>query len=251
MLVLILSFVVSLIPSVLIVRWLSRRKKDELNYRNTCKGALYRGLFCVLPVLGVSGVLYITLALIRKFVYPDMPTLVYQFFYKFIVLAFAEELVKFFCFKNLLKNYPGEWTWADLTAFMVIVGTGFGLIEDIPYAIGASPIIMLVRGITMGHVGYAFIMGWFYGKMRYTGKKIYGIIGFMLPFILHGLYDFGLSDELLAVNDDLAIVAVSLALLDLVLLFLMIRFFRRAPKREKYNQPLYQLKNDVKKDAAI
>ena len=165
-----------------------------------------------------------------------MPVLVYQFIYKFFVLAFVEELVKFLAYKDLLKKYPGEWTWADLTAFMVIIGTGFGLIEDIPYAIGASPMIMLVRGITMGHVGYAFIMGWFYGKMRYTGKKIYGFIGFVMPLFFHGLYDFGLSDELLQANDDFAFIAVSLALLDLVLLFLMIRFFRRAPKKERYNQ---------------
>ncbi|MBO6165252.1 MAG: hypothetical protein J6O17_02630 [Eubacterium sp.] len=45
---------------------------------------------------------------------------------------------------------------ADITAFMVIIGTVFGLVEDIPYAIGATPSIMLIRGLTMGHVGYFF-----------------------------------------------------------------------------------------------
>lgn len=53
---------------------------------------------------------------------------------------------------------------ADVTAIMVIVGAAFGLLEDLPYAIGSNPIQRLVRGFTMGHLGYGFIMGWFYGK---------------------------------------------------------------------------------------
>ncbi len=65
---------------------------------------------------------------------------------------------------------------------MVIIGTAFGMIEDIPYAIGENPIVIIVRGLTLGHVGYAFIMGWFYGKELYTGKKRYGVIAVLLPW---------------------------------------------------------------------
>lgn len=39
-------------------------------------------------------------------------------------------------------------------------------------------------------------------------------------------------------NDNLAIIGVSLALLDIVLLILMIRFFIRAKKQERYTLPL-------------
>ena len=119
-----------------------------------------------------------------------------------------------------------------------IIGAAFGLVEDIPYAIGVSPMVMLVRGITTGHTGYGFIMGWFYGKKLYTGKKGFGVIAFMLPWLFHGLYDFSLTEELLAVNDNLAVIAVSLALMDIVLLILTIRFFRRSRRIERYNEPL-------------
>ena len=121
---------------------------------------------------------------------------------------------------------------------MVIIGTVFGLVEDIPYAIGASPMVMLVRGITMGHVGYAFIMGWFYGKSKYTGDKKYAVMAFVISFLIHGLYDFSLTPELIQLNDNYSIIAFVLALLALILLFLMIRFFRRSRNKEHYNQPL-------------
>ena len=52
------------------------------------------------------------------------------------------------------------------------------------------------------------------------------------------MIDFPLTQELLEMNDILAIIGVSLALLDIVLLILMIRFFIRAKKQERYTLPL-------------
>ena len=45
----------------------------------------------------------------------------------FIVAAFAEEVVKFSVLKGVLKRKINAYTWADLVAFMVIIGTGSGL----------------------------------------------------------------------------------------------------------------------------
>ena len=208
MLLSILFFVLSIVPSVLIFIWLRNRQKDHILYRKKCTYSFVRGLISVLPIILLSAILYILIRVLNA------------------VLL-----------KNLKRN-PYAYSWADIVAFMVIIGTGFGLIEDIPYAIGASPIIMLVRGFTMGHVGYGFIMGWFYGKRLHTGKKRYGAIAILLPWLIHGLYDFSLTPELLEVNDNLAIIGVSLALLDIVLLILMIRFFIRAKKQERYTLPL-------------
>lgn len=238
MLLSILFFVLSIVPSVLIFIWLRNRQKDHILYRKKCTYSFVSGLISVLPIILLSAILYILIRVLNAVLLKDVNVLVYQALYKFIVLAFAEEITKFFAFRFVLKRNPYAYSWADIVAFMVIIGTGFGLIEDIPYAIGASPIIMLVRGFTMGHVGYGFIMGWFYGKRLHTGKKRYGAIAILLPWLVHGLYDFSLTPELLEVNDNLAIIGVSLALLDIVLLILMIRFFIRAKKQERYTLPL-------------
>ena len=221
MLLSILFFVLSIVPSVLIFIWLRNRQKDHILYRKKCTYSFVSGLISVLPIILLSAILYILIRVLNAVLLKDINVLVYQAIYKFIVLAFAEEITKFFAFRfvlkrNVLKRNPYAYSWADIVAFMVIIGTGFGLIEDIPYAIGASPIIMLVRGFTMGHVGYGFIMGWFYGKRLHTGKKRYGAIAILLPWLIHGLYDFSLTPELLEVNDNLAIIGVSLALLDIV-----------------------------------
>lgn len=51
--------------------------------------------------------------------------ILYQAYYTFFVLAFAEELVKFLTFKKLLKKNDYAYSWFNLTIFMVIVGLGF------------------------------------------------------------------------------------------------------------------------------
>ena len=231
----VLFFLLSIIPSVLVIVWIMKRKKEDLEYKKSCKSALIRGLICVLPILALSAVLYIVSRILKATALQSVNILVYKAIYTFIVLAFAEEFVKFFSFKGLLKKRAINYSWADVVAFMVIIGTAFGLVEDIPYAIGATPVIMLVRGFTMGHLGYGFMMGWFYGKKLYTGKKRYGVLAFVLPFLLHGLYDFSLTPELLEWNDNIAFLGVALAATDLVLLALMIRFFIKARKKEHYN----------------
>ena len=238
MLINILIFILSIIPSVLIVFFLRKRRREDPLYVKSCRSALIRGVVSVLPILGVSGILYVVYVVLGVTVLKDIPILFLKAFYTFIVLAFAEELVKFLVFQGVLKKKLTAYSWADITAIMVIVGTAFGLIEDLIYAIGASVPVMLLRGITMGHVGYGFVMGWFYGKMLYTGKKRYGVISFMLPFLLHGLYDFSLTPELIELNEGLMAIALLLALLDIVLLILMVRFFVKEKKKERYQIPL-------------
>ena len=234
----ILFFILSIIPSILIFILLRNRQKDNILYRKKCNLSFISGLVSVLPILLVSGILYLLSAIMKFTLLSGVDILVYRAIYTFIVLALAEELMKYLALRFVLKRNPYACSWTDVVAFMVIVGTAFGLIEDVPYAVGASPVIMLVRGFTMGHVGYGFIMGWFYGKRLYTGKKRYGAFAVLVPWLIHGLYDFSLSSELLALNDNFAFLGVSLALLDIVLLILMIRFFIRSKKRERYQQPL-------------
>nr|MBQ4172654.1 hypothetical protein [Ruminococcus sp.] len=54
----------------------------------------------------------------------------------------------------------------------------------------------------------------------------------------HGLYDFSLSQEFIAINDNLMIVALLLAVMDIVLVFLLVGFARKAKKQPLYIEPL-------------
>ena len=137
-----------------------------------------------------------------------------------------------------IKNNKYKYNWYNITIFMTIVGLGFGCIENVAYSFGSGIIVMLLKGISIGHAGYGFIMGWFYGKMLKTKKKIYGILSFIIPWLLHGLYDFGLSKELIKVNDNFAFISILLELVCIIFVFLIIRFVRKRKDDPKYTKIL-------------
>ena len=143
------------------------------------------------------------------------------------MLAFAEELVKYLAFRRTLKKTDYRVSWLDVTVLMVITGIGFDLIESIIYAIGASVPVVLIRGICIPHAGHGFITGYFYGKGVKNGNPSVKWRGFVLAWLIHGLYDFSLSEAFIAINDNLAAVALSLAVLDIVLVILLVRFVRK------------------------
>ena len=229
---------VSIIPSIILYKWLKKQIDDE-NYKSTCKKSLIKGILSIFPILLTSAILYI----LGKLAFLKIDNeLLYQAYYKFIVLAFAEELVKFLSFRKILKTTSYNYSWFSITIFMVIIGIGFGSIENTVMAIGSNLIMMVIRAISMGHAGYGLIMGWLYGKMLKTKKKIYGVLSFLIPWLLHGLYDFGLTDKLLEVNDNFAIISVSLELVCIIFVFLIIRFVRKRKNLPLYAEPLVSKK---------
>ena len=150
-------------------------------------------------------------------------------------MALLEEAAKYTAFRLLLLNKNQTFSWADVTAFMVIVGAAFQMVENMFYAF-SYPASSPLRGLLLLHIAYGFIMGWFYGKVQKTGKKIYGLFSFLIPWFLHGLYDFGLSKELLELNDNFAAISISLELVCLICVFLIIRFVRKRKDSEIYTE---------------
>ena len=138
----------------------------------------------------------------------------------------------------MLRKTECDCSWYDITVFMTLVGVGFGLLESVLYAFEMSPAAAIIRGITLAHGGYGFIMGYFYGKAFKTGKKGYFAVSFLLPYLLHAAYDFLLTPELAEYNEDLAGIAVLLAFLDLVVIALAVIFFARRRKNPKYTESL-------------
>lgn len=240
-LILVLAFAVSLAPSLAAYFFLKNRmhegREDEPAYKEACKGAFKKGALTCLPIFFVSLAFNI---IERRIVFLDENEVIRAAFHTFIVLALAEELVKYYMFRRHLKGLDYEYSWLDMISFMTIVGLSFGVVEDVIYAFGTNAGQMIVRGITAGHLGYGFIMGYFTGKWRKTGKKRYMVLGFAIPWLMHGAYDFGLSDEFLALSDSTAILAFSLAVVDFILLITMFVFMSRARKNPTYTDPLPQ-----------
>lgn len=227
--------IVSFIPYGALFLWLRTRHKDDPAYRKLCSKALGYGALSVLPAILLSGTSYFAVRLTGV---QESNPLLYQAIYQVFIIALMEEIAKFLAFHRVLKKTDYLYSWMDTAVLMTLVGTGFGILEAVVYSIGASVPVMLVRGICLPHAGIGFIIGYYYGKGAKLGKPIYKYIGFLIAWLFHGLYDFSLSPEFLAINDNLAIIPLSLALLDIVLVIMLIVFVNKAKKREIYTEAL-------------
>lgn len=234
MLVFLLACIVSFIPCTALFFWLRNRKPDPA-YRKLCDSALIKGILSVFLIVLVSAVNYFLLRLIK--LHENNP-LLYEMIYNFIVLAMAEEFVKYRTFRKVLEKTDYPYSWADVTVLMTVVSIGFSMIESVTYAIGASVPVVLVRGICLPHAGYGFIVGYFFGKSLKTGKPGDKWFGLILAWLIHGLYDFSLSDSFMALNDNLVFVPFILALLDILLVVNLIVFLKKAEKRQECTEPL-------------
>lgn len=225
----VIAFIASFIPYTALFLFLRRGRRDDPEYSKLCTGALGHGALSVLPTILFSGVSYI---IVRLTGVQHSNPLLYQALYDFIVLALMEELAKYLIFRRFLKKTAFSCSRLDTTILMTIVGIGFGAVEAVIYSIGASIPVVLVRGICLPHAGYGFIVASFYGKGVQSGKQGYKVIGFLISWLLHGLYDFSLSEEFSTINDNLVIIPLLLALFDIALVILLIAFVRKERKRE-------------------
>ena len=140
-------------------------------------------------------------------------------FEDFVLAALTEETFKFLAFRKVVRKAGYRCSWYDLTAFMTLVGIGFELLESAVYTFTSGPGQVLVRGITLMHGVFGFIMGYYYGKALYTGRKRWYIAAFLIPYLFHGIYDFTLSPGLEEVSDVFIFIPVTLAFAAFVLVF--------------------------------
>ncbi len=243
MLVMVGLFIASMIPCIAIFIWLRNQKGMQEGYKEACDKAVINGALCAIPVMLVS----LTLDIIGRVLgLRDLDPLIYEVYHKFIVLALSEELCKFYMMRRIVKK--ADYSWLSITVIMTLVGVGFEMLEAIPYAIGSGPGPMFMRGLTMMHPSFGFIMGYFYAKSLYDGKKGYAVIGILIPWILHGTYDYCLSEPMMAMEWP-GYLALGLAAFSVVLMVLFIRFVIKARKNEECIRPIGALKAEPDADA--
>jgi len=141
------------------------------------------------------------------------------FMQAFFDAAFKEELLKFcvlffFCVRFAEFNEP-----MDGIVYGTVVSLGFASYENIFYVYGAEGFnISLGTAYTRAfsavpsHAFDGVIMGFFLGRhyFRKHESKINIYFAFLIPFILHGLYDWTLMEESIHNNFMWLIVAIEL-----------------------------------------
>lgn len=226
---LIIAFVGSMIPVFGLYFWFKKRPNMPEGHEEACKEAFWNGFKSCLPIVLLSFVSNVVLRLLKP---ESMNMFYYRLIYDLIVLALVEESMKYVAFKKVIKNR--KYSWLSATIYMMTAAMGFEVVESMLYAIESNPIQMLVRGITLMHGAFGFIIGYFYGKAMYTGKKGYTVFGFVISWLLHGIYDFTLSKEAEVLGDIAIFIPVTLALASLIMIIVAIVFVNKAGKNQKY-----------------
>lgn len=232
--VIVLAAIVSFVPSLLMFFFLRNNRKDDEEYRKDCNQLLLKGIaICGLVMLfgaavripwNLSGIAKDNQLLDRAFVC-------------YIVNAVCEELAKFFYARKFILKNKARVTRLDIISFMVISAISFALLEDIVYVFGSSVGQIIVRGVLMGHVPEQLIMGELYGRSIAQRKPVLKIFAFVIPILIHGTYNFLLTEGL----PEWTNFAV-LALVAAEFIYMIWKIFDIKKKRSDpaYTTPVYQ-----------
>ncbi|WP_042162599.1 glutamic-type intramembrane protease PrsW [Paenibacillus gorillae] len=120
-----------------------------------------------------------------------------------LVLAFAEsagveELVKWFVLYHIIYNHTEFDEPYDGIVYAASISLGFATLENIMYAVFSPATFgtLLMRALlpVSGHALFGIMMGYYVGKAKFTLSKrkrnLYLGISLLLPFGLHGTYDW-------------------------------------------------------------
>jgi len=117
----------------------------------------------------------------------------------FVVASFSEETCKFLALYLLIwrnKNFNERF---DGIVYAVFVSLGFAMIENLFYVYSGGMSTGVVRAFTAIplHAFTGIFMGFYLGFARFqVGNKMANfILAFVIPFLIHGLYDFFLMTQ--------------------------------------------------------
>lgn len=117
----------------------------------------------------------------------------------FVIVGPVEELVKYLALRYGSWKSPHFNCQFDAIVYSVSTALGFAIWENIKYVFSYGLTTALIRAVTAvpGHASFGVFMGVWYGvakrqhvKGNYTAAKIFNFIAWLMPSLIHGLYDY-------------------------------------------------------------
>ena len=177
--------VIEVIVSLLIIRWLIRKKTGEPFARKT-----------VLKIL-LFGAATAFIIMIASLYAPDQapsaisnPILV-GFIDALTMAAILEECLKYSAFRLAMRNNTEARCRLDAVLVGALVAMGFALTEDVEYSIFGN-YFTLIRAILPLHAFFGTITGYYYGKAKATGNMKYHVLSLAVPIFGHTFFDMWL-----------------------------------------------------------
>lgn len=117
----------------------------------------------------------------------------------FFVTGFLEEFFKWFILIYTIYHHVSFDEPYDGIVYGSAVSLGFATAENILYLVANGVEFAFGRALlpVSSHALFGVIMGYYLGKCKFTSdkKKRFKLLAFLIPFLLHGFYDFILLKE--------------------------------------------------------
>jgi len=117
-------------------------------------------------------------------------------FYKFVIIAFSEEFLKYLAFFFTIRDHPELDEPLDFVIYMITAALGFAALENIIYLSSAPDIMEMARFSAVRFVSGTFlhalasgILGVFLAYSCKLNKKYLVIYGLIFVSGLHGIYN--------------------------------------------------------------
>ncbi len=183
---------IALAPVFIILFYVYFRDKYEKEPFKLLLFSLLAGMIIVVPVIIVER-------LIMAF-QPPMNPLMDAGYNAFLVAALVEEAFKYLALFLIIWKSPEFNEKFDGIVYAVFISLGFAAVENVLYVIDGGVKTGLIRAITAvpAHALFGVMMGYYFGIARMYSelRKESMWKAFLIPFALHGIYDFLLMSNL-------------------------------------------------------
>lgn len=183
----------AIVPAVVLMGYIYRQDTVEKEPWSLLRSLVLRGILAAVVSVFLE---FAGMELLSRVVHPE--DLLYTPLLAFLVIALVEEGTKFLFLKHRTWNDPNFNYRFDGVVYAVFVSLGFAAIENISYVFQYGLPVAVSRAVLSvpGHMGFAVVMGVFYGRGRLkanledrSGSRNNQIIGLILAVFLHGFYD--------------------------------------------------------------
>ena len=189
-----LLLLVAVLPPILLIAYVYSSDKIEKEPISLLFRLVLFGMGSILPAI----LLEMALEFLLKFLFPEGSTF-YNLLDCFLIIALAEEGVKYFILKKRMWDHPRFNYRFDAIVYAVCIGLGFALAENIMYVLAGGLTTGLIRAVTAipAHAINAVFSGYYFGQAKraqHMGheetSRFFLKFALILPIILHGFYDF-------------------------------------------------------------
>ena len=220
----------ALLPAFFLMRYIYVHDTVEKEPPLLLLNLILRG---VLAALAAAVLEMIGKALLGSFVPAGSPN--YVFYFAFLVVAAAEEGMKYLFLYRRTWHDPNFNCRFDGIVYAAFVSLGFAGFENILYVFQYGLSVALPRAILAipGHLGFSVFMGFFYSraKRRYdigkiTTGRVHLLLAYLAPVFLHGVYD---SCCMLGSNMSTVVFLLFVA----AMYFIVIRMIKRESRTDR------------------